>query len=99
MSWTTFIGKSLRNEGDRRSAQEVRVINFINLDIASPPKKRANTKRATKPGTIITRSAAKSSDGSYSQQHRKISTAKHSAAAAVIRKMTEEAKKTTEDTP
>lgn len=56
--------RNLCNGRDRSSAREVEIINFDELNIDSPPKKRARTNRFTAPRNMIARTVKKSSDGS-----------------------------------
>lgn len=91
--------KNMHIERNRISAQNVNIINPDDLKVASPSIKRARKERSTTHSKIITESTNRSSDGSRLQHSTDKSTAKPPAGAVIITKMTEDSKKTPEETP
>lgn len=90
----THRKRSLRNKIDINAAQEVQVRGTVNLEVASPPKKRVRAERFTVHGNIFTRIAKISSDRSQLRQRSKTSEEKVAAMADGIMKKKEKDKKT-----
>lgn len=48
--------KSFRSKRNRNSAQEIEIMNLVELKVASSPKKRGRTERSTMTGKVARRS-------------------------------------------
>lgn len=90
--------RSLRNKGDRHSAQEVEFMNLDSLEIASLPNRKARTECAIPTSIIITSTAKRSQDGLHSQRCSATSVAKGLVTAVPITEMAQESNKTPDTT-
>lgn len=86
----TLRKKGIRCKWNRRSAHQVEVNDFENLQTFFSPKKRARrTETATNPRMVTRKSAKKWSNGSRSQKENETSAVKPQATSHVLKQVRE----------